>query len=223
MHATDLSKTDNIPSARRWSSKTGFTLVELLVVIAIIGILIGMLLPAAQQVREAARRAVCQNNLAQLGIAIHNYEFSMEHLPPGVVNNGGPIRTEEKGQHVGFLVQLLPYIEQKGIAKNFDIAAGTYAAVNAPARAMRIPVFECPSFYFSMNDAQTAGITNYAGCNNGSEKPIDVKNNGLLFLNSNVTYGDIFDGSTNTILVGEMAPMKDTLGWASGTRASLRN
>ncbi len=217
MNQTEAPRIKTEPSASLCKSRTGFTMVELLVVIAIIGILIGMLLPAAQQVREAARRTVCSNNLAQLGIAIHNYEFSTEHLPPGVINNGGPIRSEEKGQHVGFLVQILPYIEQKGIANNFDIAAGTYAPANAPARQMQIPVFECPSFPFGINDTATAGITNYAGCNNGIEKPIDVKNNGLLFLNSNVTYGDIFDGSTNTILIGEITPREDSLGWASGT------
>ena len=203
--------------------RRGFTLVELLVVIAIIGILIGMLLPAVQQVREAARRTSCANNLAQLGLAVHNYEFSMEHLPAGVININGPIRSEPIGQHVSFLVELLPYIEQRGIANNFDIAAGTYAAVNAPAREMVIPTYVCPSFPFSQNEDETAGLTNYAGCHDGSETPINAKNNGVLFLNSKISYGDIFDGSCNTILIGEMLPFASSLGWASGTRASLRN
>ena len=203
--------------------RRAFTLVELLVVIAIIGILIGMLLPAVQQVREAARRTSCANNMAQLGLAVHNYEFSLEHLPAGVINKTGPIRSEPIGQHVGFLVELLPYVEQRGIANNFDITAGTYAAVNAPAREKVIPVYSCPSFPEVMNDDETAGLTNYAGCHHGSETPIDIKNNGLLFLNSKVTYGDIFDGGSNTILIGEMLPFSDSLGWASGTRSSLRN
>lgn len=204
--------------------RSGFTLVELLVVIAIIGILIGMLLPAVQQVREAARRCSCANNVAQLGLAIHNYEFSMEHLPAGVINGTGPILTQEKGQHVSFLVTLLPYIEQPGIFNHFDIAAGTYAAANAPARVMVIPTYSCPSYIgICVNTAGNAGLTNYAGCHHGSETQIAADNNGLLFLNSKIRYAEISDGSSNTILIGEFMPLETSLGWASGTRASLRN
>lgn len=204
------------------SSQRAFTLVELLVVVAIIGILIGMLLPAVQQVREAARRTVCMNNISQLGLAIHNYEFAFERLPAGVTNNKGPIRTEEIGQHVGFLVELLPYIEQRGIAKNFDKSLGTYAKANRPARGQRIALFNCPSTIFSAPTAK-GGVTNYAGCHHSSETQIDIDNNGLLFLNSRIALADIFDGASNTILLGEMLPTADSLGWASGTRASLRN
>ena len=67
------------------------------------------------------------------------------------------------------------------------------------------------------------GITNYAGCYNSEEMQIDKDNNGLLFLNSRVALADIYDGTSNTLLVGEMLPLVDRLGWASGTRASLRN
>jgi len=209
----------------RGARRRGFTLVELLVVIAIIGILIGMLLPAVQQVREAARRISCANNLSQLGVALHNYEFGHQHLPAGVIDSApGPILSQETGQHVSFLVTLLPYIEERGIANNFDIDAGTYAKANVPAREKPVDTYLCPSSYGNeLNNTETAAISNYAGCHHGTEAPIDDDNNGLLFLNSAVTYGDIYDGSSNTILVSEFLTAPDSFGWASGTRSSLRN
>ncbi len=211
------------PKPSRRPRRSGFTLVELLVVIAIIGVLVGLLLPAVQAAREAARRCSCSNNLAQLGLAVHNFEFAMEHLPAGVTNPDGPIRSEPVGQHVSFLVRLLPYIEQPGIANHFDIEAGTYAPANAPARAMSVPIYNCPSYYGRAGIFGEVGITTYAGCHHGSETSIDVDNNGLLFLNSSIRYAEIADGSTNTILIGEFLPEDSSLGWASGTRSSLRN
>jgi len=209
---------------KRWSQKRGFTLVELLVVIAIIGILIGMLLPAVQVVREAARRTQCLNNLAQIGIALHHYEFAQEHFPAGVTNPTGPITNDEVGKDVGFLVEILPHIEQLGIATRFDKSLGTYAKKNLPARRREIEIYLCPSSYVaSVNEANTAGITCYAGCHNSTEAPIDVDNDGVLYLNSRTTFSDILDGSSNTFLVGEYNPTETSLGWASGTNASLRN
>ena len=209
----------------RGARRRGFTLVELLVVIAIIGILIGMLLPAVQQVREAARRISCANNLSQLGVALHNFEFGYQHLPAGVIDSApGPILSQETGQHVSFLVTILPYIEERGVADNFDIDAGAYAKANAPARELPIDTYLCPSSYSTeLNDTATAAISHYAGCHHGTEAPIDDDNNGLLFLNSAITYGDIYDGSSNTILVSEFLTAPDSFGWASGTRSSLRN
>jgi len=198
------------------STKRGFTLVELLVVVAIIGILIGMLLPAVQQVREAARRTQCLNNLAQIGLAMHNNEFSFGHLPAGVTDPTGPIQNVPKGQHVSWTIHLLRFMEQNGIADSFDIDAGTYAVANAPARAMIIPSFQCSSQGMSMATTSNAGLSNYAGCHHSMEAPIDDDNDGLLFLNSAVTYADIYDGSSNTILVGEFIAEGSDLGWASG-------
>ncbi len=207
---------------RRNPTRYAFTLVELLVVIAIIGILVGLLLPAVQAAREAARRCACMNKIAQLGLAIHNQEFNAERLPSGVLNPTGPIRNEAIGQHVSWCVQILPHMEQNSIYSNFDQAAGAYATVNAAARRQRIPAFLCPSSPNNYEKEEIA-ITNYAGCHHDVESPIDADNNGVLFLNSRLRFSQILDGSSQTIMLGEMLSRGDDLGWASGTSASLRN
>jgi prepilin-type N-terminal cleavage/methylation domain-containing protein/prepilin-type processing-associated H-X9-DG protein len=204
-------------------AKRAFTLVELLVVIAIIGVMVGLLLPAVQAAREAARRMSCSNNMAQLGLAMHNFEFALEHLPSGVINPDGPIRSEPIGQHVSWHVQLLRYVEQQGIADNFDIEAGAYADANAAVKLQSVATFVCPSSPWSTNADRTAAVTNYAGCHHHEESAIASDNTGLLFLNSKVKYSEIYDGSSNTILIGEMLPYADSLGWVSGTRATMRN
>lgn len=206
------------------SNRRAFTLVELLVVIAIIGVLIALLLPAVQAAREAARRTSCLNNVTQLGLAVHNFEFHFEKLPPGVVNEDGPVRNEAKGTHVSWIVKILPYMEQRTLAKRFNESEGAYADVNAPVRTAQIRTLQCSSDGVPMtNQAGTISRSSYAGCHHDSEAPIDKDNRGLLFLNSQVRHSQIFDGSSSTLLIGEMLDSPDGLGWVSGTRATLRN
>jgi len=198
--------------------RTAFTLVELLVVIAIIGVLVSLLLPAIQSAREAARRSGCTNNLMQLGMAIHAYESSHLVLPAGVINAAGPIRNEPVGQHIGWLVHLLPHLEEGVAYRHVDQQAGTYHKSNEAVRALRIAVFGCPS-----EPGGTA--SSYAGCHHDIEAPIDADNNGVFFLNSRLRMKDISDGAKYTIFVGEkrLEPNIPDLGWMSGTRATLRN
>jgi prepilin-type processing-associated H-X9-DG protein/prepilin-type N-terminal cleavage/methylation domain-containing protein len=202
--------------------RVAFTLVELLVVIAIIGILVGLLLPAVQAAREAARRCQCSNNMAQLGLAVHHFEFNREYLPAGVTHDKGPIRNEPIGQHLSWTVSLLPYLEQHNTYEKIDQKLGAYAIENFEAAHARIPMFLCPSnSYFPSSEEN--GTCHYAGCHHDVEAPIDSDNHGILFLNSRLRYSEILDGGSNTILIGEKLVDEKELGWLSGTRATLRN
>jgi prepilin-type N-terminal cleavage/methylation domain-containing protein len=210
--------------ARSCGSRRAFTLVELLVVIAIIGVLVALLLPAVQAAREAARRVSCLNNVMQVGLSMHSYEFHHETLPAGVTNPDGPIRNEPQGVHVSWIVKVLPYVEQNALYRKFDQTAGAYADVNAPLRAAQIRALQCPSYGMPpTNEAESIAYSNYAGCHHDREAPIDKDNHGLLFLNSQVRFSQIYDGSSQTLLVGEVINSPQGLGWASGTRATLRN
>ena len=150
---------------RHHNTRRGFTLVELLVVIAIIGILIGMLLPAVQQVREAARRATCMNNIRQVALASHNYDSAHKEMPPGVL--AAPLSGITRGfdpvvsgidqeNWIGTKVFLLPFMEQNNLDAIFDtnrsIRTGDRAkwwesphTVWDDAGTYKIPGFLCPS------------------------------------------------------------------------------
>jgi prepilin-type N-terminal cleavage/methylation domain-containing protein/prepilin-type processing-associated H-X9-DG protein len=220
MHKTFLS----LHKQARVGQKRGFTLVELLVVIAIIGILVSLLLPAVQAAREAARRVSCTNNLAQLGLAMHHFEFNQGFLPSGVTESKGPIKYEPIGTHVSWTVELLPYLELHNVYRKFDKTLGAYAIQNEPVRQQILPVFLCPS---NPNEhvagEQKYGVCTYAGCHNHDEAPIDESNTGLLYLNSKTRFAEISDGTSNTILLGEKLTDDDSFGWVSGTRDTLRN
>lgn len=204
-------------TTRRHPGGRGFTLIELLVVIAIIAVLIALLLPAVQQAREAARRSQCKNNLMQIGLALQNYEMSHERLPPGTVNASGPIKSETAGYHVSWIVQTLPYLDQRNVYEKIDFSVSIYDPKNADPTAVILPVLNCPS------DASTSGPSSYAGCHHSTEAPIDLDNNGVLYLNSSIRFEDVRDGLSNTLIVGEKVRNTDPLSWASGTRATLRN
>ena len=202
--------------------RSGFTLIELLVVIAIIAVLIALLLPAVQQAREAARRTQCRNNLMQLILAMHNYEQAHEVLPPGVVNDDGPIKNESKGYHVSWMVQILPFVDQRNVYRHFDFNVGVYDPANSTARAVSIETFLCPSDG-GATKLNGAGSSNYAACHNDVEAPIAADNNGAFFLNSRIRSDRIEDGASNTIFLGEKQMEPDHLGWASGTPSTMRN
>src|SRR4051794_27121485 len=128
-------------------TRRGFTLIELLVVIAIIGVLIGLLLPAVQKVREAANRLKCQNNLKQMGLGLHNYAAALEAFPPAY-------RASSTLPGWGWSSILLPYLEQDNLYRNLNVStavfgggATTVTPANVPGgwSQTKLSIFRCPA------------------------------------------------------------------------------
>lgn len=195
-------------------TRSGFVLIELLSVIMVIAILIALLLPAVQQAREAARRTSCKNNLMQIGVAMQNYQMAHLVLPSGTVNSNGPILNQPEGYHVGWVIQILPFLDEKVAFRSYDFKFGVYNPANLTTANYVLTVLQCPS--------SGRGGFNYVGCHNDLEAPIDVDNNGVLFLNSSIREKDLKDGRSYTIFLGE-ALDGGFLGWTSGSSSTLRN
>jgi prepilin-type N-terminal cleavage/methylation domain-containing protein len=227
---------------RAASIRRGFTLIELLVVIAIIAVLIALLLPAVQQAREAARRSQCQNNLKQLGLALHNYHDIMNTFPPGfVAGNTSPV-----SNCFAWSAMILPQLEQGNLP--FDFRFPVYYNNNTTDLigndryvSQVLSVFQCPSDARPENDTISSSGSNNAGASftnlvvargsylgvygtppptvpSGTTQqnvlsPTNTINaiivlpmsNGMFYRNSKVGMRSMTDGTSNTLLVGEVS------------------
>jgi prepilin-type N-terminal cleavage/methylation domain-containing protein/prepilin-type processing-associated H-X9-DG protein len=255
--------------------RRGFTLIELLVVIAIISILIGLLLPAVQKVREAANNMKCKNNLHQMGLALHNYDLTNGRLPAALIHSGRfqgpPLKPYEgpevsyRGQqyviynHSGF-VALLPFIEQDNLFRSYSYAyrassSSPYGIPNAPASptgqndvvaSQTIKIYNCPSdtnpppvetrnaglasdFYEMVSTSRsnylfsTGAYTDY----DADWKNTSISARGAFGNNGAISIGNVTDGTSNTIGIGESLQKwhngSTVFGpyWGSGTHTSV--
>ncbi len=213
-----------MPAARLRSQRPrpAFTLIELLVVIAIIAVLVGLLLPAVQSAREAARRAQCLNNLKQIGLALHNYHDAFAAFPPGYVSatvNNSPVGAE-LGPGWGWGAMILPQLEQTPTYNALNFSLGITHPSAQTARSSVIAAYLCPSSsgtrplalsvatgtpspvpVFIPNDITASQYVASAGQFEVGDSP--ANNNGLFFRNSGLSTRDVTDGLSQTLMAGE--------------------
>jgi prepilin-type N-terminal cleavage/methylation domain-containing protein len=200
-----------------------FTLIELLVVIAIIAILIGLLLPAVQKVREAAARIQCTNNLKQWGLAAHTYHDAYKHFPPGINRTGGKTgftNSPEPARRYDWLVALLPFVEQGNLQNVYNIDINTWNSnrvdpvTGQPGpgafSARTFELLSCPSSPINpLIDNQTDlprlwGLTSYLGCAGQVSWPDGSETcDGLFYRNRWHRIADVSDGTSNTLAFSE--------------------
>ena len=210
-------------SSPRTARHAGFTLIELLVVIAIIGVLIALLLPAIQKVREAANRMSCANNLKQLGLALHNFHDGRGGFPPARLDVPPYPGMPENPSRISWTALVLPYIEQGNLQARYrldrDFADpandGTppYTGANAAANQIDIKLFLCPSAPSGRRGANQRGVLDYPPASQirrpnpfvRNMPPSDPTWDGVLGLNVFRRLTDITDGTSNTLLLVEDA------------------
>jgi len=202
----------------------GFTLIELLVVIAILAVLVGLLLPAVQKVRAAATKTQCENNLKQIGLALHNYNDAKKSFP----GNQRPSTTSTVRQR--WLVRLLPFLERNDLASRYDDTTNWDSATNAPLTATPLKFLTCPASPEATRidgNPDSGGGWTGAGTGSSGTPPVAVGDysgvyglyptfissnsltvanpDGVLSKTQTVTFADITDGTSNTIYVVESA------------------
>jgi prepilin-type processing-associated H-X9-DG protein/prepilin-type N-terminal cleavage/methylation domain-containing protein len=208
---------------RTRTNRLAFTLIELLVVIAIIAVLIGLLLPAVQRVRESAARSQCTNNLKQMGLALHSYHDVHQSLPPGYLatmpySDGAT----DTAPGWSWAVFILPHLEQDNLYRQLNLAL---PVEKSPAIQTMLKVYLCPSdptptSAFAVPDGfgaarALAAPSSYAACCGGDESDVSAPTGlGVFYRNSSTRLTDIPDGTSQTLLIGDKAWADTEVIWA---------
>jgi len=221
-------------------SRFAFTLIELLVVIAIIAVLIGLLLPAVQKVREAAARTKCTNNLKQIGTAMHNHHSAHGHFPMGYRSQTLTPNGDGLGPGWGWAAYLLPYLEQDALHRRIDFTRDIADSYHAGTRTTVLPGFLCPSdsptqLTFTVVSTPPSprhplpqptncevAFANYVGLGGQFEVTDNPDiNTGVLLRNRTFKVTDIGDGASSTLMVSERqssrSPMTTWTGAVTGS------
>jgi prepilin-type N-terminal cleavage/methylation domain-containing protein/prepilin-type processing-associated H-X9-DG protein len=211
-------------------SRRGFTLIELLVVIAIIAVLVGMLVPAVQKVREAASRLQCKNNLKQIGLALHNYHDRYHHFPAGYVTQVAPDNSD-LGPGWGWGAYLLADLEQEPLQRQIRFDLDIKDPLNAAARVAVLSIYVCPSEMrtgtFTVVDANGNPLVDvargsYVAMNGVLGVTSDAwDNNGAFLRNTALRIADITDGLSNTLFVGERCTNMSSTTWTGAVTGGV--
>jgi prepilin-type N-terminal cleavage/methylation domain-containing protein/prepilin-type processing-associated H-X9-DG protein len=209
----------------RATRRSAFTLIELLVVIAIIGILIALLLPAVQKVRDAANRASCQNKMKQMGLLLHTYHDVHGTLPPGMEWDDGSPTTNPPTYHPdwSWMALTMPYYEEGNLYRMADDWAhqgsigerywDVFGQHTNPALSIPVKLWQCPSDpraelvgegVTDLGRTVKVAFTSYLGVSGVNIHGLD--NTGVLYHRSHVRIAEITDGTSNTVMVGERPP-----------------